>query len=124
MINVPEAVICWKREVKNRAEQGYFLVLLMEFLSSVPPNRPYVIATETQMSVHRQRVVVFSNFPHYHGHLPNIQVLLEAFEPRTSPDPCTGAMVPCSLRKIKQFGQRGLRKRSVAEVAGGLVEGS
>lgn len=117
-------VICWKREVKTRAEQRYFLVLLMEFLSSLPPNRPFVIARERQMSVHRQRVVAFSNFPCYHGHLPNIQFLLEAFEPRTSPDPCTAAVVPCSLRKIKPFGQRGLRKRSVAEVAGGLVEGS
>ena len=53
------------------------------------------------MSVHRHGMVAFSDFAGYRGRSPNIQLLLEAFEPRTSPEPSTAALVPYFIRKIK-----------------------
>lgn len=53
------------------------------------------------MCLRRREIVAFSNFTGYHGHLPIIQLSLEAFEPRTSPEPSTAAVVFYFIRKIK-----------------------
>lgn len=76
-------------------------MLLIEFPYSLPPTDLLLSQREAQMSLHRHGTVAFSNFTVYHGHLPNIQLSLEAFEPRPSPEPSTAAVVPCFVRRIK-----------------------